>query len=125
MIRDRILTILEGNSGVLTASGLAQQLELSPDPSKLNAIEALLLFINEVGLEGNRWKIVRRSRRRNILSAIEAYANASGKKIFRLSAALSEIPVNEHPTEDELKDILDGTNGAFQLLRNAMIKRNR
>jgi hypothetical protein len=117
--------MLELNPKGLTTSALAQQLDWQPEPDTLHALEALLIFHSEVDLEGRKWKIIKKSRKNNILSAIEAYANSSGKKIFRLSAALTEIPTNEHPTEDELKEILDGTNGNFQLLRNAMIKRNR
>lgn len=125
MMREQMLSMLEINPKGLTTSALAQQLGLVQRPDIISALEALLSYCGEVGKEDHKWKIVKRSRKNKILSAIEAYANSSGKKIFRLSASLSGIPINEHPTEDKLREILDATNGQFQLLRNAMIKRNK
>ena len=125
MIRDQLLSKLETNPKGLTTSTLVQQLDLQIGPEILCALEALLAFCSEVGFEGHKWKIVKRGRKIKILSAIESYANSSGKKIFRLSAALSGLPINEYPTEDELREMFDASSGQFQLLRNAMIKRNR
>lgn len=125
MMREKMLSMLEMNPKGLTTSALAQQLGLAQGPDTIYALEALLAYCNEVGQEDQRWKIVKKSMKNKILGSIEAYANSSGKKIFRLSAALSGIPINEHPTEDKLREILDATNGQFQLLRNAMIKRNK
>lgn len=125
MIRDQLIAKLETNPKGLTTSALAQQLDLPYGPDTLCALEALLTFCGEVGLEGHKWKVIKRGRKNKILNAIESYANSSGKKIFKLSAALSGLPINEYPTEDELREMFDASNGQFQLLRNAMIKRNR
>ena len=125
MIRDQLLSTLETSSTGMTTSALAQQLDLPSEPDTLCALETLLTFCGEVGLEGHKWKIVKRGRKTKIITAIESYANSTGKKIFKLSAALSGLSINEYPTEDELTEMFDATNGQFQLLRNAMIKRNR
>lgn len=123
MIRDNIISKLDKNPNGLTVSALLDQLNLKKDPETYCACEALLLLSAEVDCEGQNWKIFKKERKNKIMAAIEAYADSSGKKIFRVSAALSGLPVHEHPTEDELKTILDKSNGRFQLLRNAMIKR--
>lgn len=125
MIRDQLIAKLETNPKGLTTSALSQQLDLQYGPETFCALEALLTYCDEVGHEGHKWKIIKRGRKNKILNAIEYYANSSGKKIFRLSAALSGLPINEYPTEDELREMFDASNGQFQLLRNAMIKRNR
>jgi hypothetical protein len=66
-----------------------------------------------------------KGRAAQLLAAIENYADTSGRKIFRLAAALSSLPASEYPTEEELQNILASSNGRFALLPNAMIKRNQ
>lgn len=125
MIHDQLIAKLEKNPKGLSTSALAEQLDLPSGSETLCALEAILTFCSEVGLEDQKWKIIKSGRKNKILNAIESYANFSGKKIFRLSAALSGLPINDYPTEEELREMFDAMNGQFQLLRNAMIKRNR
>jgi hypothetical protein len=123
MKRDQILSKLEGATTGFTTSELVDQLGINNIPETQCAVEVLLLFSPEVHKDGQKWKFRKKGQKNKILAAIESYADLSGKKIFRLSAALSNLPAHEHPTEDQLIKILERSNGRFQLLRNAMIKR--
>ena len=74
--------------------------------------------------DDGKWKIAQAGRSATILAEIENYSVSTGRKIFRLSSALGRIPIHEHPNEDELKQALDLSHGKYELLPNAMIKRN-
>ena len=63
MIHDQLLSKLETNPKGLTTSALAQQLDLYSEPDILYALDALLAFCSEVGLEGHNWKIIKRDRK--------------------------------------------------------------
>lgn len=123
MIRDRLLATLNDTPSGCSATLLAEQSGIGADAESIAAVELLCLFSPELVSEGNRWKLASSSRSSKILAAIENYATSTGKKIFRLSAALQAIPAHEHPTEDELAQALSASHGRFQLLPNAMIKR--
>lgn len=124
MLRNQLLEILGHEIAGLTVSALGEKLgRLSSYPTQA-VIETLLMFSPEVEYGDERWRLVRKSRTARILAVIESYADSTGKKIFRLSAALSSLPAHEHPTEEELQSALDASHGRFQLLANAMIKRN-
>jgi hypothetical protein len=124
MIRDRLLTILNDTPSGCSATTLAEQSGVGTEPESVAAVEFLCLFSPELVSDGSRWKLATSSSSGKILAAIENYATSSGKKIFRLSAALQGLPAHEHPTEDELAQALSASHGRFQLLPNAMIKRN-
>lgn len=125
MLRDQIITVIDATPGGLSVEAIAEQVGYPKDLNSLGIIEAFLLFSQEVFQDGHNWKMAaQHSRASRLLAAIEAYADSTGKKIFRLSAALANIPAHEHPTEDELSHILSATNDRYQLLKNAMIKRN-
>jgi hypothetical protein len=124
MLHDRLLSALSAAPGGLTIAALAERIGLEATPSSLAVMEATLLYSSEISREGNRWKLMVKGRAAQLLSAIENYADTSGKKIFRLAAALSSLPASAHPTEEELRQVLDASSGRFVLLPNAMIKRN-
>jgi hypothetical protein len=125
MLHERLLSILAAAPGGLTTRAIAERLDVQATAYSVTAMEAILLFTPEVSREGDRWKLMVKGRATQLLAAIESYADASGKKIFRLAAALSSIPASEFPTEEELRDVLESSNGRFSLLPNAMIKRNQ
>jgi len=125
MLHDRLLSALTSAPGGLTTGVLAERVDLQTTPYSLAAMEATLLLSPEVSREGERWKLMVKGRAAQLLAAIENYADTSGKKIFRLAAALSSLPPSEFPTEEELRDVLASSNSRFALLPNAMIKRNQ
>jgi hypothetical protein len=125
MLHERLLSVLASAPGGLTTSVLAERVDLQSTPYSLAAMEASLLLAPEVSREGDRWKLIVKGRAAQLLAAIENYADTSGKKIFRLAAALSSMPASDYPTEDELRDVLASSHGRFALLPNAMIKRNQ
>lgn len=125
MLHDRLLSVLSAAPGGLPIGALLERIDVQSTPYSLAAIEATLLLSPEVSREGDRWKLMVKGRAAGLLTAIENYADTSGKRIFRLAAALSNLPASEHPTEEELREVLNSTDGRFDLLPNAMIKRNQ
>ena len=125
MLHERLLSALSVAPGGLTTAAIAQQVDVESTPNSLAAIEATMLLSPEISREGDRWKLIVKGRAAQLLAAIENYADASGKRIFRLAAALSILPTSEFPTEQELRDALASSNGRFALLPNTMIKRNQ
>jgi hypothetical protein len=123
VLHEHVLSVLSSAPGGLTTVAIAQRLELQATSDSFAAIEAALLLSPEVSREGNRWKLIVKGRAAQLLAAIENYADASGKRIFRLTAALSSFPASEFPTEPELREVLASSNGRFDLLPNAMIRR--
>lgn len=124
MMRDRVLESLRGaHSGVSIGHVLAH-LRIDPYGVEASAVEALLFLSPEVRLIDGKWRAVERARGDRIVTAIESYASATGKRLFRASAALDGIPIADQPTVEELEEILSSTGGKFSLLPNAMIKRN-
>lgn len=124
MIRDQVLLALDGTPGGLSTEGIARKVGIEPSPTTLASLDALLMLSSEAIRESDRWRLVGKSRTAQILSAIESYAITTGKKIFRISSALEGLPAHEHPTEEELVMAIESSNGRYQLLHNAMIKRN-
>lgn len=122
MIRDNLITVLSKNPGGLRTKSLVAQADFPWDVEKLYVAEALLWMSPELKNENGTWKLARESKQSRIISKIDTYSQATGKKIFRLATALESLPVQEHPTETELKQILEA-DGRYQLLANAMIKR--
>ena len=86
-------------------------------------VEACLHLSPEVTQHGELWVARSGNRKSRVLAEIRRYADASGKRIFRVSSALSSLPPQEHPTAEDLKSVLAGSNGEFELLPNAMIKK--
>ncbi|MDM4018185.1 hypothetical protein [Roseiconus lacunae] len=123
MIRDKLLSRLTELDGA-SVTGLLQGSDVAIGPESTAAAELLLQYSSDVVLDDGKWKIAQAGRSATILAAIKNYATSSGRKIFRLSSALAKIPPHEHPNEDELRQALDHSHGEFELLPNAMIKRN-
>jgi hypothetical protein len=125
MLHGRLISALGQAPGGLTTTAIAERVDGPMDPLNLAAVEATLLLSPEVIREGDRWKLLVKGRSAQILAAIESCADSSGRKIFRLAAALSGLPAHDHPTEEELRAALESSNGRFALLPNAMIRRNQ
>lgn len=123
MIREKLIACLSETDGA-SAGSLLQSAGMSSDPESLSAAELLLHYSSDVVLDGGKWKVAQAGKSATILAAIRNFASSSGRKIFRLSSALAQIPPHEHPNEEELKAALDLSHGEFELLPNAMIKRN-
>lgn len=124
MIRDQLLVSLGDTPGGAAVGSLGELCDLGKDAEAIAALELLCHYMPELGLDGGKWKVTTISRGAQILAAVENYAVSSGKKIFRLASALSAIPAHEHPTEDELTQALEMSHGRYQLLPNAMIRKN-
>jgi hypothetical protein len=123
MIRNNLLSRLAELEGASVA-GLLQGTDIVANAETSAAAEILLQYSPDVVFDDDKWKLARASRSATILAAINNYSVSSGRKIFRLSSALAQIPPHEHPNEDELKAALELSLGEYELLPNAMIKRN-
>lgn len=123
MIRENLLSQLAELDGA-SIGRLLQGSDIAISTETMAAAELLVQYSSEVVLDDGKWKIAQAGKSATILAAINNYATSSGRKIFRLSSALTQIPPHEHPNEDELKQALDLSHGEFELLPNAMIKRN-
>ncbi|MBT2989941.1 MAG: hypothetical protein KME65_13385 [Candidatus Thiodiazotropha sp. (ex Ctena orbiculata)] len=123
MIRNHLLQRLQMSDEGLSTDKLATEAGLEAVPEVNAAIDAVLLLSPECRREGNRWVLKGSTRGSKILAEIRKYSDASGKRIFRLSAALAKLPPNEHPTAEELESLLGVAGGEYELLPNAMIKR--
>lgn len=124
MIRDTILGALSATKAGESPSTLVASCELPVEPEVSAALEVLLEYSPETIRDGDKWRLAQAGRTATILAAIENFSVSTGRKIFRLSSALRGIPPHEQPTEDELKQALGMSHGKYELLPNAMIKRN-
>jgi len=123
VIRDKLLSTLRGYPQGLPSTALAEQVDVICRAESVAAIEAILLLSPEVRRDGGRWKLSAESRTMRILSAIDAYADASGRRIFRAASALANLPPSEHPTEAELATVIASSGGRYEFMPNGMIKR--
>lgn len=124
MIKDRVLKELRVSPTGLDLPSVLSTMGIDGASSASSAIESILLLSPEVYFAESKWRIGSKSKASRILSAIEVYIGSTGKQIFRASAALSSLAADEHPTADELREILGSSGGRFTLLPNDMIKRN-
>ena len=122
MIRDQLLSTLGSLPKGLPLDHIVSLLG-NKDELAWFVIESLLMLSPEVVIQDDSWILLKKGRTSAILSAIEAYADSTGKKIFRASAALANLPPDAQPTEDELLSALSASHGSFELLPNLMIKR--
>ncbi len=123
MIREKIISRLAMMDGCAFGA-LLNSVDIVVDPESSAAAELLLQYSSDVVLDDCKWRVVQTGKSATILAAIKNYGVSSGRRIFRLSSALAQIPAHEHPNEDELKAALDLSHGEYELLPNAMIKRN-
>lgn len=123
MIHELLLRSLADRSGPTTTVELAQALALSADAEAHAHVEILAQLSPAFRRLGSGWILSADTPARRVLAAIRTYADANPtKRIFRLSQALSDLPPQDQPTEDQLLQILGGSSD-FKLLPNAMIKR--
>jgi hypothetical protein len=124
MIRDRILSELQTSPSGMSLPSLLSTMKIDGGTPNAAAVEAILLLLPDIYFAESRWRTSLKGKVARILSAIEAYASSTGKRIFRAGPALSSLAVDEHPTEDELREVLASSGGRFTLLPNEMIRRN-
>lgn len=124
MIRDRILSELQASPSGMSLPSLLSTMKIDGGTPTAAAVEAILLLLPDIYFSESRWRTSLKGKAARILSAIEAYASSTGKRIFRAAPALSFLAVDEHPTEDELREVLASCGGRFTLLPNEMIRRN-
>lgn len=123
MIHDQLLRCLAERSGPTSTTELAQALALPSDAEGHAHVEIIAELSPMVHRQGAGWILSADTPARRVLAALRSYADGNPtKRIFRLSAALSDLPPQDQPTEDQLQDIL-GSSSEFKLLPNAMIKR--
>ncbi|MEW8552653.1 MAG: hypothetical protein AB2605_02575 [Candidatus Thiodiazotropha sp.] len=123
MIRNRVIRLLQLREEGLPTDRVAFEAGLEATPEVNAAIDAMLLLSPECLRVGKKWVLRGSTRSSKILAEIRKYSDASGKRIFRLSAALAKLSPSEHPTAEELESLLGVAGGEFELLPNAMIKR--
>lgn len=124
MIRDRLLFELQAAPSGMSLPSLLSTMKIDSGAPNSAAVEAILLLSPDIYFAESRWRASLKGKAARILGAIEGYASSTGKKVFRASSALSSLAVDEHPTADELRDVLDSCGGRFTLLPNEMIRRN-
>jgi hypothetical protein len=108
----------------LQLSELFSRLRIDSGSAAAAAVEAVLVLSPETQRVEARWRVGLKGKSSRILAAIEAYSSSTGKKIFRASSALGSLATDEHPTAEELREILGSSGGRFSLLPNEMIRRN-
>ncbi len=124
MIRGRLLSELQASPSGMSLPSLLSTMKVDSGTPTAAALEAILLLSQDIYFAESRWRTSLKGKAARILSAIEAYASSTGKKIFRAGSALSSLGIDEHPTADELRYVLDSCGGRFTLLPNEMIRRN-
>lgn len=123
MMHDEIVGYVSANLTGVPLGAVQQCVGRTACTEDRAIVEAMLLLSPEINYHKGVWSPIHVNRTSRILTEIRRYADASGKKIFRISAALATIPPHEHPTEDELNAILATATSEFELLPNAMLKR--
>ena len=123
ILHEKIRNILSSRSESASSRDIAQAVGLSMQPETIAAVEAHLLYDRHCRREDRKWRGGSDPKMQRVLQALSAYYKTSGKKIFRLSAALKDLPMAFQPTEDELKNILSSSDAGFKLFPNAMVKK--
>ena len=124
MTRDRVLEVLHQVPSGASLAHILSELQINGHCEAGSAVEALLFLSPEIRLIDGRWRLIEVARRERILAAVEAYASTTGKKLFRVAAALDGLSLKDQPTIEELKGVLASSGDRYSLLPNAMIKRN-
>lgn len=122
MTHQHWLTHLSDATGPLTAQDVATAAG-TPSPEAIASFELIAMLAPELRQQGQGWVLRADTPSRRILSAIRSYADANPTRtVFRAAAALADLPPHEQPTEEQLRELLQGS-ADFKLLPNAMIKR--
>jgi len=124
MKRDEIISHLSMSSGPQAVLDICQGAFETVTPESAAGCQLICMYSKEISQVDGKWQVIQKDRVSAILTELSNYCETSGKKIFRVSAALARLAVHEHPTEDELARAVDLSNGKFSLLPNSMVKRN-
>lgn len=122
--RAQLLAVLRESESGITTDALLAAMKIEPCSQLASAVEVLLLLATDVRCTDGRWYVVSQDRWNRILAAIESYAAATGRRVFRATSALERLPPNDQPTSEELAAIEEQSRGRYALLPNAMLKRN-
>lgn len=117
------LSHLSDATGPLTAQDVATAAGGAVSPEALATFELVAMLAPELCRQGHGWVLRADTPSRRILSAVRSYVDANPTRtVFRAAAALADLPPHEQPTEEQLRELLQGSSD-FKLLPNAMIKR--
>ncbi len=124
MIHDKIKAILARHPDGMSSASLCPEVLSTSTPQDMAATEIVCILSQDFISDGRHWRLAGQFRIGALLARLDNYATLTGKRLFRLSAALSGLPPHEYPTDDELRQVLDLAQGRYELLPNAMIKKN-
>lgn len=124
MIHDKIKAVLARYPNGMSSASLCRETLSSATPQDVAVIEIICMLSQDFTSDGCHWRLAGRNRTGALVAMLENYATQTGKRLFRLSAALSGLPPHEYPTDDELRQALELAQGRYELLPNAMIKKN-
>jgi hypothetical protein len=124
MIHDKIKAILARHPNGMSSASLCREALSSATPQDVAAIEIICMLSQDFTADGCHWRLAGRNRAGALVARLDNYATQTGKRLFRLSAALSGLSPHEYPTDDELRQALELAHGRYELLPNAMIKKN-
>ena len=123
MTHQQLLNVLAEAGAPMGTPEIVSALGAVPSVETNAVVEILATLSDSVRAQGMGWVHSASTPLRRVLTALRAYSEANPhKSIFRAAAALGELPADEQPTEDQLRDLLSSA-AEFKLLPNAMIKR--
>lgn len=123
--RDKIKQTLDRATTGMSTRHIAEVLTDGDSPDTLGAVEFLCMMSPDFQAVNGCWLTTQVGKTAAVLLALESYASATGKRIFRSAAAMENLPAETLPTEEELIQILEGSGQRFVLLPNQMIKFNK
>jgi hypothetical protein len=120
--RDRLKQALDSATAGLSTCQLTEALSEGDSPDAMGAVELLCVLSPDLRDVDGTWRTTRVGKAAAVLIALENYATATGKRIFRSASALKGLPDDMLPTEEELAQIAESNSERFELLPNQMIK---
>lgn len=124
MIHEKFRAILAKHPNGMSSASLCREVLSSAAPQDVAATEIICILSQDFISDGCNWRLVGQNRAGVLVARLDNYATQTGKKLFRLSAALSGLPPHEYPTDDELRQALELAQGRYEWLPNAIIKKN-
>ena len=122
-LHEKIQNVLSTRPNGVSSREIAQTAGSLTDVANIAIIEAHLLIDRHCRCQNDKWWGAGATKMQRVMETIADYAGSSGKRIFRLSTALKDLPIVCQPTEEELQQTLAQPGSAFKLLPNAMIKK--
>ena len=122
---DRIRQALDRTATGLSTLHLAEVLGDADSPESLAAVELLCVLSPDLRFMDGTWHTTRAGKAAAVLAALENYAIATGKRIFRSVSAMEGLRADSLPTEEELARIVESSGERFEVLPNQMIKFNK